>query len=446
MNKDLTVGKPSSVIWRYSLPLFGSIIFQQLYNIADSFVAGHYIGTRALGAVGNSYEITLIYIAFAFGCNIGTSVVVARHFGSKNYKKVKTTITTSIIISLIIGVILTVCGLFGATWLLELIQTDIEIFADSLTYLQIYLAGFIFLLIYNVATGIFSALGDSKTPFIFLACSSIGNIFVDILFVKRFGMGIEGVAYATFLCQSIASILSMIVIAHRIKKLHIEEKAELFSMDSAKELAHIAVPSILQQTFISVGNIAIQAMINSFGFAATGGYSAAIKLNNMTITSITALGNGMSNYAAQNAGARKSERIHEGLIAGIKMACVIALIFGGIYFFGGRTLIELFITDGNEEAIQIGVTFLKIVSPFYFIVAFKLISDGILRGINCMKLFMVATLVDLFVRVALAWGFSSLLNLGLNGIWTAWPFGWIIGAVLSLYFYHIAKQGNYNIR
>ena len=446
MNKDLTVGKPSSVIWRYSLPLFGSIIFQQLYNIADSFVAGHYIGTRALGAVGNSYEITLIYIAFAFGCNIGTSVVVARHFGSKNYKKVKTTITTSIIISLIIGILLTICGLFGATWLLELIQTDAEIFADSLKYLQIYLAGFIFLLIYNVATGIFSALGDSKTPFIFLAFSSIGNIFVDILFVKNFHMGIEGVAYATFLCQSIASIVSMIVIALRIKKLHIEEKAPLYTNDSAKELAHIAIPSILQQTFISLGNIAIQAMINTFGFAATAGYSAAIKLNNMTITSITALGNGMSNYAAQNAGARQSERIHEGLKAGIKMACAIALIFGGIYFTCGKLFLELFITDGNIEAINIGVMFLKIVSPFYFIVAFKLIADGILRGINCMKLFMAATLVDLVIRVAFAFIFSNIMHLGLNGIWSAWPIGWIIGACLSLYFYHIARQSNYNIR
>ena len=446
MNKDLTVGKPSSVLWAYSLPLFGSIIFQQLYNIADSFVAGHYIGTEALGAVGNSYEITLIYIAFAFGCNIGTSVVVAKYFGSKKFDKVKTTITTSIIVSLIIGIGLTIIGLYGSAFLLNLIKTPFEIFEDSLIYLKIYLAGFIFLLLYNVATGIFSALGDSKTPFIFLAVSSIGNIFIDILFVKYFKMGIEGVALATFLCQGIASLLAAIVVHKRIKQLKIEVKTPIYSNECLKELAHIAIPSILQQTFISVGNIAIQSMINAYGFAATGGYSAAVKLNNMTITSITALGNGMSNYSAQNAGANKPDRIHDGLKAGIKMAIMIAVIFGMIYIGAGESLIKLFITDGNQDAINIGVKFLKIVSPFYFVIAIKLICDGILRGTNCMKLFMAATLIDLLVRVIFAKTFSQFFNLQLNGIWLAWPFGWIIGAICSLYFYNVIKKQNYRIR
>ena len=445
MTKDLTVGKPATVLWKYSLPLFGSIIFQQLYNIADSFVAGRFIGTSALAAVGNSYEITLIYIAFAFGSNIGTSVVVAHHFGSKHFGRLKTTISTSFIASLAIGAFLTILGFVGAGFLLQMIQTPADIFQDSLLYLQIYLGGFLFLLLYNISTGIFGALGDSKTPFYFLMFSSISNIFVDILFVTTFDMGIAGVAWATFLCQGIAAILSVLVVAKRLKKLPHEEKVPLFTWESLGELARIAVPSILQQGFISLGNIMIQSMINTFGTAAIGGYSAAIKLNNMTITSITALGNGMSNYSAQNAGARLPKRIKEGFVAGFKLAAVIALLFAGLYWFGGETFVRLFITDGNADAIQTGVTFLKIVAPFYVVVAAKLIADGILRGVNRMKLFMAATIVDLVVRVAFAALLAMVIGMGINGIWLSWPIGWFIGTALSLYFYHYIKQDHFGI-
>lgn len=445
MNKDLTVGKPATVLWKYSLPLFGSIIFQQLYNIADSFVAGRFIGTSALAAVGNSYEITLIYIAFAFGCNIGTSVVVAHHFGSKQFGKLKTTISTSFISSLAIGTFLTLLGFIGAGFLLNMIQTPADIFQDSLLYLQIYLGGFLFLLLYNISTGIFGALGDSKTPFYFLMFSSVSNIFVDILFVTTFHMGIAGVAWATFLCQGIAAILSVFVVWKRLKKLPHEETVPLFTWDSLSELSKIAIPSILQQGFISVGNIMIQSMINTFGTAAIGGYSAAIKLNNMTITSITALGNGMSNYTAQNAGAKLPERIKSGFTAGFKLAAIISILFASLYWFGGEFFVRMFISDGNIDAIHTGVTFLRIVAPFYIVVAAKLIADGILRGVNRMQLFMCATLVDLVVRVLFAGVFAFLFHLGINGIWLSWPVGWFIGTALSLYFYYRIKNQNFGI-
>lgn len=190
MNKDLTVGKPEIVLWKFCIPLFGSIIFQQLYNIADSFVAGKFIGENALAAVGNSYEITLIFIAFAFGCNIGCSVIVSQLFGAKKYKDMKTAVYTSAIASVVLCILLMFGGILGCTKLLYLIRTPDTIFADSKLYLDIYILGFPFLLFYNVATGIFSALGDSKTPFIFLAISSTSNIAVDVLFVFTFHMGV----------------------------------------------------------------------------------------------------------------------------------------------------------------------------------------------------------------------------------------------------------------
>ena len=206
MNKDLTVGKPSQVLWQFCLPMFGSIIFQQLYNIADSLVAGKFIGENALAAVGNSYEITLIFIAFAFGCNIGCSVIVSRYFGAKEYREMKTSVYTSLIGSAVLCAVLMGIGLFGCDALLELINTPEEILADSSLYLDIYVLGLPFMFFYNIATGIFSALGDSKTPFYFLAVSSLSNIGVDILFVAGFKMGVAGVAWATFLAQGVSAV------------------------------------------------------------------------------------------------------------------------------------------------------------------------------------------------------------------------------------------------
>ena len=294
MNKDLTVGKPSTVLWQFCLPMFGSIVFQQLYNIADSLVAGKFVGEDALAAVGNSYEITLIFIAFAFGCNIGCSVIVSRFFGAKQYEDMKTAVTTSLIGCAVLVVVLMGIGLLGCDALLELINTPDEILADSALYLDIYVLGLPFMFFYNVATGIFSALGDSKTPFLFLAASSTSNIFMDILFVTAFQMGVAGVAWATFLCQGVSCILAMWVVAKRMMTIRTQRKPALFSWSMLGKISVIAIPSILQQSFISVGNIVIQSVVNSFGASVIAGYSASVKLNNLVITSFTTLANGLA--------------------------------------------------------------------------------------------------------------------------------------------------------
>ena len=215
MNQDLTTGKPGAVLRKFCLPLFGSIIFQQLYNIADSFVAGKFIDNKALAAVGNGYEITLIFIAFAFGCNIGCSVLVSQLFGARQHRDMKTAVHTTLIASGVLCAVLMLVGFLCTDSLLRLIQTPEEILGDSKLYLNIYILGLPFVFYYNVATGIFSALGDSRTPFIFLACSSLSNIGADILFVTAFGMKVDGVAWATFLCQGVSCVLAIIFVRRR---------------------------------------------------------------------------------------------------------------------------------------------------------------------------------------------------------------------------------------
>ena len=435
MNKDLTVGKPQTVLWKFCMPLFGSIIFQQLYNIADSLVAGKFIGENALAAVGNSYEITLIFIAFAFGCNMGCSVVVSKLFGARNYKEMKTAVYTACIFSGFVCVLLMLIGITGSGMLLRLIRTPEEVFADSKLYLDIYAWGLPFVFFYNIATGIFSALGDSKTPFYFLAISSMSNIAVDIWFVKAFHMGVAGVAWATFLCQGISCILAMIVVFKRLAKIEEKEKAPLFDLQLLKQIVVIAIPSTLQQSFISIGNIMIQSIINGFGAPVMAGYSAAVKLNNLVITSFTTLGNGISNYTAQNLGARKLDRVKQGFGVGIKLVWMLSLPLFLLYFFGGNIVLKLFMDAPTKLAMQTGITFLKILSPFYFVVSAKLVADGILRGSGMMKKFMIATFTDLILRVLLAFCFSR-TALGATGIWCAWPIGWCVAAVLSIGFYY----------
>lgn len=434
MNKDLTVGKPDKVLWRFCLPLFGSIIFQQLYNIADSLVAGRFIGENALAAVGNSYEITLIFIAFAFGCNIGCSVVVSMFFGARQYGKVKTAVSTAIVASVVLCACLMGVGILGCSDLLMLIKTPQEVFADSKLYLDVYVWGLPFVFFYNIATGIFSALGDSKTPFYFLAISSCSNIAMDIWFVAGFRMGVPGVAWATFICQGISCILAMIVVLKRLHEIKTEEDHGLFSWEICGRLAKIAIPSILQQSFISVGNIVIQGVINGFGPGVMAGYSAAIKLNNLVITSFTTLGNGISNYAAQNLGAGKLPRIKEGFKAGLKLVWILAVPLVLLYVLFGKAFLLFFMKEPTDQALSSGVSFLRMVAPFYFVVSAKLVADGVLRGTGMMGKFMMATFTDLFLRVVLAIFLSHTL-LGYTGVWCAWPVGWTVAAVLSVVFY-----------
>lgn len=440
MNRDLTTSDPTKVLLKFCIPLFGSIIFQQLYNIADSLVAGKFIGNDALAAVGNSYEITLIFIAFAFGCNIGCSVISAQLFGAKKYKELKTAVYSSLIVCAVLCAVLMLFGLIFCGSLLNLINTPDEVFADSKLYLDIYICGLPFMFFYNIATGIFSALGDSKTPFFFLMCSSVANIGVDILFVAVFDMGVAGVALATLICQGISCILAVAVVFMRFAKIKTEGRVQIFSWDCVKQFAVVAIPSILQQSFISIGNIIIQSVINSFGTAAMAGYSAAVKLNNMVVTSLTTLGNGISSFTAQNLGAKKYSRINLGWKAGLKIVFVLCVPIVLVYWIFSSGILYLFLESPTGESVDVGVSFLRIISPFYFVVAAKLVTDGVLRGAGLMKKFMAATFTDLIIRVVLALVLSQ-TSLGITGIWCAWPVGWSTSTIMSIAFFKTTKWG-----
>lgn len=433
MVKDLTQGDPQRVLRKFTVPMFISMVFQQLYNIADSVIAGRFAGEDALAAVGASYPITMIFMAVAVGSNIGCSVVISQYFGAKQYEKMKTAVSTTLISSAVLSMLLTVAGLLGSRGLMEMINTPENIFREGDLYLRIYIGGFFFCFLYNVATGIFTSLGDSGTPLYFLIGSSLGNILLDLVFVAGFGWGVAGVAWATFLAQGIAGILAVLALWKRLADIPVQGRVERFSREMLGRIGRIAVPSILQQSFISVGNIFIQGLINSYGSAVIAGYSAAIKLNTFCITSLSTLGNGTSSFTAQNLGAGKQDRVRAGLRAAMKLSVVVTAVFFMAYFPGARLALSLFMEGEDGVAGQTGIAFLRIVSPFYFVVGMKLMADGVLRGSGAMKEFMVATFTDLLLRVALAFILSP--GLGPTGIWLSWPIGWSVATVLSLYYY-----------
>ena len=433
MVKDLTRGNPRTELIKFSLPLLGSILFQQLYNIADSLVAGKFIGDEALAAVGNAYEITLVYLAFAFGCNIGCSVILAQMFGAKQFRDLKTAVSTTYLASGALCALLMLLGFTLSPSLMQLIRTPADILEDSQLYLNIYTGGLFFLFYYNISTGIFSALGDSRTPFVFLVASSLTNIAMDIWFVAGLHMGVAGVAWATFLCQGVSCVLAVITVLRRIRQLPCEEKPALFSGPILLRITRIAIPSTLQQSFVSVGNIFIQGMVNSFGTTVIAAYSAAIKLNNFAITGFSALGTAMSNFTAQNIGAGKLDRIRQGTKSGIGISILTRLAFTALFILLRRPLVGLFLKDHTTGALETGILFILIVTPFYVVPAVKILLDGVLRGAGAMGYFMTTTFTDLILRVGLAFLLSH--SLESTGIWLAWPLGWITGTCLSILFY-----------
>lgn len=435
MVKDMTTGAVAPILIKFSIPLLISVVFQQLYSIADSVIAGNFINKDALAAIGASYPITMIFLAIGTGMNIGCSVVISTFFGAKDMKSLKTAVFTSIISSFVIGLVLTVVGYFTSGLFLELLGTDITVFKDAQDYLNIYVFGLVFLFIYNICTGIFTSLGDSKTPLYFLIASSIGNVALDIVFVVVIPMGVPGTAWATFICQAICSILAFVVLMRRVKKME-GSGYSLFQFSMLGRISKLSVPSILQQSFVSVGNLFIQGLVNGFGTSVMAGYSSAIKLNTFAVTCFSTVGNSVSSFSAQNTGAMKYDRVKSGFKVGMLVAVAIAAVFTLVYVLFANNLIYIFMDSAdadNAAAAQAGISFLSIVSPFFIMVGMKLNSDGVLRGCGKIGAFMVTTFSDLILRVVFAYILTPIFDE--NGIWLSWPIGWTLSSITSLILY-----------
>lgn len=436
-NLDLTVGSPMKVLPLFALPMVVSVIFQQLYNIADNIIAGQFLGDDALAAVSISYPVTMIYMAIAIGINAGASVVISQLFGAGQRDRMKTAISTALIAVVGMAVILTALGAVFMRPILRLLQTPADIFDQTWLYLVIYTAGLVFIFLYNICNGIFTAIGDSVTPLIFLIISSVGNVFLDIAFVAGLHMGVEGCAWATFACQGAAAVGAYIVLQRKLKQMEgVREKR--FSRTMFHMISRLAIPSIFQQSFVSVGNLFVQYVVNSYNSSAIiGGYGAAVKLNTFMVSILATLSNAVSSFTAQNIGAGKRERVSQGWRTSYILCCILIVPASVFYFCFGHIPMRLFADSGSTGVLAVGQEFLRTVSPFYVVVAMKIVCDGVLRGAGVVKQFMATTFTDLILRVVLAFILPHWF--GYAGIWMSWPVGWVISTVMAYLFYRGGK-------
>lgn len=436
---DLTKGNIFKVLLLYTLPLLGSAMVQQAYSLVDLLVVGRYAadGQTALTSVGEANTMVNILLAFALGCNGGCSVIVAKYFGAKNFKRVRDTVNTAAITFFVMCAVVMALG-FGlakpSMYLLD-ISSDI-VMDESLQYLYIYTASLPFVFLYNIGCGICSALGDSTSPFLFLVFSSILNVGLDFLFVCVFHWDVAGAAWATLISQAASCILTLIVLIKKLKSIKTEEKVCKFDKGICKDLLITSVPIILQNSFVSVGNFFVQKRINRISLDAAAGFTTSFKLVQIANVGVGNMTAGLANFCSQNKAAGEYTRIKKGYIAVLLYAMTVSLIFLILCEVIPYRLTMLFIDskDATEEAINCSMLFLRIVAAFLPVVCVKIVSDGAVRGCGGNLGFTISTFTDLIMRVAFVYILVG-AGMGFYGVCWAWAIGWGLGMAVALGFF-----------
>lgn len=426
---SMVTGNPTRALIAFTLPMVGGNLFQQFYNIVDSIIVGNVVGEDALAAVGASTAITMLFVMVAIGTGIGCSVVISQLFGANKLEKMKTAISTALLSILGFSIFLSILGMVINKGILRLMGTPDNIFVEASAYLQIYFYGFVFLFLYNAFSAIFNALGDSTKPLLFLMFSSLLNIGLDIYFVANLHMGVRGAAWATLISQAVSAVLSFGFLLRKLRGMQTESFAK-YDVGMLKRMITVAIPTVIQQSIVSIGMLLIQSVVNRFGSTFLAGYTAATKIDSIAIVPMVAVGNAASTYVAQNMGARKPERIGQGYRICLTMSAGIGVLIAVLLHFTGSEFIGLFMdSESSAQAISIGAQYLSIVSLFYFVMGLMNVSSGILRGAADMKWFLASSLCNLAARVILTYVLAD-VTAGMIIMW-ANPIGWSIGLLIS---------------
>lgn len=436
-NDYLITENPLKALIVFAIPMIIGNLFQQAYTMADSAIVGRLVGEKALAAVGAAYSLTNIFICVAIGGGMGASVIVSQYFGHGNYGKLKKTVYTALVTFLVISVMLGVIGLAFSKNIMIAMNTPVEVLDMSVTYLQIYFLGLPFLFMYNVLSSMFNALGKSRIPLYFLIFSSVFNIVLDWVFVADFALDVAGVAWATLIAQGVSVLGSFTVLRKELKKLEGTSDG-IFEAEELLPMAKIALPSILQQSTVSIGMMLVQSVVNSFGAESLAGFSAGMRIESISIVPMAAVGNAISSYTAQNIGAGQLKRVSKGYVQANKMVIFFGAVICVILELFPTQFITLFLgADGSQVAIATGYGYLVFMGFFFFMIGFKMAADGVLRGAGDMKLFTIANLVNLSIRVIMAMTLAP--RLGIAWVWYAVPIGWTANFVISYLEYRTGK-------
>lgn len=447
MKKEyLITEKPLKALLLFAMPMIIGNLFQQFYTMVDSVVVGRFVSENALAAVGASYALTTVFISIAIGGGVGASVITSRYFGARNYRKMMLSIRTALTVFLVISIVLGGVGLLLGRQIMTALNTPSDVLGDATVYLRIYFLGLPFLFMYNILSAMFNALGRSQIPLYLLIFSSLFNIVLDVFFVKELMMGVSGVAWATLIAQGISAMLSFMILLKELGQFYADDaggKQELrglalFDKTECFNMARVALPSILQQSTISIGMMLVQSVVNSFGAQVLAGFSAAMRVESICIVPMSAMGNVMSSYTAQNIGAGKMDRVRQGYHTGYGIVAAFAVILCLALELAYKPLVLLFLgEDASAAAYQTGVGYLQFIGWFFVFIGMKMITDGLLRGAGDMVMFTVANMVNLGIRV-----FASMLfapRFGVAVVWIVVPIGWLANYIISFAEYHTGK-------
>lgn len=423
---------PGKSLFFFALPMILGNLFQQFYTTVDSIIVGQFVGEDALAAIGASYSLTTVFIMIAIGGGIGASVITSQYLGAKLLKEMKTSVYTALLSFLAVSILLGLIGLLFSKAILQGLNTPDNILSDALLYLRIYFLGLPFLFMYNILSSIFNALGNSKTPLYLLIFSSMLNIVMDLALVKGFGMGIAGAAIATVLAQGLSAVISFTILMKTLKayKAEEEETSTLFDIHMLGNMIKVAIPSMLQQSIVSIGMLLVQSVVNGFGSSVLAGYTAGMRIESICIVPMIASGNAVSTFTAQNLGAGEPERVKKGYVAAVKMVvCFAVIIFMALTVFH-EAIIRSFLDEGSgQAAFRTGNAYLSFIAFFFIGIGMKAITDGVLRGAGDVVVFTLANLLNLTIRVSFAFAFAPVL--GVQAVWIAVPIGWTSNFLVS---------------
>lgn len=438
MDKEYLIHeRPLKALLVFAFPILLGNLFQQFYTMADSVIVGRFVSENALAAVGASYSLTNVFISIALGGGMGASVIVGQTFGQRDYGRMKRSIATALLSFLVLSLVLSAFGLVFSRRIMVLLQTPANILDDAAAYLGIYFLGLPFLFMYNVLSAMFNALGRSRIPLGLLIFSSLLNIVLDLYMVCALGLGVTGVAWATLIAQGVSALAAFAIFLKTLRGYRIPQPYR-FDCSELKKMTRIALPTILQQSTVSIGMMLVQSVVNSFGSEMLAGYSAAMRIETLCLVPMVATGNAIASYTAQNLGAGQIERVRRGyhVCYGIVAAFAVALcvLLQATY----RPAIALFLgEDGTQVALQTGVAYAQFISWFFAGLGLKMITDGVLRGAGDMPVFTLANLVNLGLRVLIAVVCAP--RFGIQMVWYAVPVGWLANYLISFAEYRTGK-------
>ncbi len=436
---NMLTDHPGKALFFFALPMILGNLFQQFYTTVDSIIVGQFVGEEALAAVGASYALTTVFIMVAIGGGIGASVITSQYLGAGCYHKMKTSVYTALFSFLGLSVLLSVIGLLTNREILIMLNTPSNILSDAALYLRIYFVGLPFLFMYNILSSIFNALGNSKTPLYLLIFSSLLNIILDLWMVLGFHMGVAGVAIATVIAQGMSAVISFCLLMKQLKVYDSgAEKGRLYDGLMLGNMMKVALPSMLQQSIVSIGMLLVQSVVNGFGSSVLAGYTAGTRIESICIVPMIATGNAVSTFTAQNLGAGRPERVKKGYLAGMKMVGAFATVICVILTMFHREIMDAFLESGSDAlASKTGNAYLSFIAFFFVFIGLKAITDGVLRGAGDVVVFTLANLINLSIRVAFSFGMAGFI--GVQAVWIAVPIGWATNYMISLIRYLSGK-------